>query len=438
MSLDPREFFDRLDRSFPRAKFLIAYSGGLDSSVLLHLCALGASIDKKRLLALHVNHGLQTQSPDWAEHCVTTCAGLAVSCEVLTLKPFIEPGQSIEEAARIARYRALAGMMRPGHVLLTAQHREDQAESVLLQLLRGSGLPGLSGMPESIEFGAGILHRPLLPVSRKCIRSFADAKGLNWIEDPSNADRAHDRNFLRQEIIPQMLERWPAMHQNLARSAKHCAEAQQIIDRQVESWLRVVMDDAQDTVSIENLAQFDDGARRLILRHWIRTRGFRSPSTVKLREILREMLEAAPDRCPIVDWANAQIRRYRGKLYLLSSMKPFDSRRVIEWSIRNPLVIAELGGTLECEIAQDTGSLAEIPDIEVQVRFRNAGECCRIPGRQGSHTLKKIFQEKSIPPWERGRIPLVYWAGELAAVGSLIVCTPFHELGLQCKWTLKS
>lgn len=432
MSLSSESFFHGLNRSFPRADFLIAYSGGLDSTVLLHLCARGAGKeDRERFLAVHIDHGIHPKSGQWAAHCRTICGGLDVGCRVLTLDLKSKPGRSLEETARTARYDALLPLMTEGSVLLTAQHRDDQVETILLQLFRGGGLMGLSGMPESIAFGPGVLHRPLLTFSRCSIQSYADLHALKWIDDPSNVDIVHDRNYLRHEIIPRIQSRWPGMDKTLARSGKHCGEAQKIIDTLVESWFRMVIERSRNTILISKLSEFEETQKRLILRHWIRQSGFRSPSQIKLQRIVSEAITAAPDRFPKIQWDEAEVRRYRDELYLLRPIEKFDSNQVITWSIGKPLSIPDLGGTLEC-CTPDCSSI--VPIKEVSVRFRRGNERCRLPGRQGTRSLKKIFQELAVPPWERERVPLIYIEDELAAIGDWLVCEPFQELGLELHW----
>jgi tRNA(Ile)-lysidine synthase len=433
--LNADRFAGNLNRLFPRAEFWIAYSGGLDSTALLHLCVRGTDVErKKRFRAVHVNHGLHPYSGDWARHCIAVCAGLGVDCRVLKLALAAKPGRSLEEVARTARYQVLLELMTAGAVVLTAHHRDDQAETILLQLLRGSGLKGLSGMPESVAFGPGTLHRPLLRFSRRWIHAYAEDHGLNWIDDPSNADTVHARNYLRHEIIPRLKKCWPGMDKTITRSGTHCADAQQIIDDLVESWLDSVLVPERQSIPVAKLSEFDEPRQRLILRHWIRRAGFRMPNDRKLQEIVREASEAAPDRSPSMRWENAEVRRYRGELYLLSALGRFDRDQVIPWPIRTPLSIPDLGGVLECRMVEASGHSFELPALTAHVRFRTGGERCRLPGRNGTHSLKKIFQELAVPPWARDRVPLVYLDEELAAIGGLVVCEPFRRLGLECDW----
>lgn len=432
MTLRPERFFDDLNRLFPEADFLIAYSGGLDSSVLLHLCVSGAGNENRaRFLAVHLNHGLHPQSGRWAEFCQAACARLNIDFRMLTLDIDARPGQSLEEAARSARYTALLRLMSEKTVLLTAQHRDDQAETILLQLLRGGGLRGLSGMPGSIAFGPGILHRPLLDFSKNSIRSYAAGHELDWIEDPSNADTTPDRNYLRHVVIPRIRERWSGMAKTLARSGTHCAEAEKIIDSQVESWFGSVVNLDRNTIGIIGLREFNETQKRLILRHWIRRSGFRSPSLAVLQRILDEGITASPDRSPKVQWPEAEVRRYRDELHLMRPLSRFDRNQVIEWSLSYPLSVPDLGGTLECHCRAGDSAL---PVQKVSVRFRNGGESCRLPGRKGSRSLKDIFRELRVPPWERDRTPLIYVEEKLAAIGDRVICEPFAGSGIEIHW----
>ena len=433
--MSPENFFNELDRSFPRSTFLIAFSGGLDSTVLLHLCAAGAGAENlDRLLAVHVNHGLQPEAATWAMHCLKACESLGLRSRVLTVDGHPERGQSPEEAARLARYEALQSLVTDRSVVLVAQHLDDQAETILLQLLRGSGLKGLSGMPASTGFGAGVLHRPLLGVSRDSLRQYAERNGLTWLDDPSNQDTSYQRNYLRREIIPRLKSRWPGMAKTLARAGRHCADAQQMLNQQVNSWFDSVVVAERNTIRLEALSNFNRRQQKSILRYWIDCSGFRCPSEINLTRIIIESLNAASDRLPCIRWSAGEVRRYRGELYLLAPSDGFDPKKTIAWSLRTPLRIAELGGTLVCSIDSVSGVGHEWS--EACIRFRTGGELCRLPGRKGSRCLKKVFQEQGVPPWERDRIPLVYIREELVAVAGLFVCEPFHGQGLSFNWTL--
>ena len=202
----------------------VAYSGGVDSHVLLHFCA-SIKLLKDKITAVYVHHGLQAEAESWAKHCEKTAEGLGVDFLVLRVNAYAKSGESPEEAARNARYAALKSLMDADDMLLLAQHREDQLETVLLQLFRGSGLRGLSGMPERMAFGQGVMLRPLLNIPKQAINDYAQAHQLSWVEDPSNQSNDYDRNFLRNAVVPLLKQRWPAIDKTVSRSAKHCADA---------------------------------------------------------------------------------------------------------------------------------------------------------------------------------------------------------------------
>ena len=420
--------FDHFDSD---KSYLIAYSGGLDSQVLLHLCSACKLIDPKfEFAVVHVNHGLQRDADSWARDCADKCRSLGLPMQVLTVNAAPGKGQSPEEAARIARYDALKSLVCDNTVLLTAQHRDDQAETILLQLLRGGGLAGLSGMPALTSFGQGMLYRPLLFYPRDVLERYAKRYKLDWIEDPSNLDESFDRNFLRRQVIPMLRSRWPAMSKTIARSGKHCAEAQSVLDATIQDWLESVVHPSRNSLQISELLRSDKTIQRLLLRHWIKGRGYRNPSDVILNRIIEEVLPAAADKCPCVAWKEAEVRRYRNELFLTAPIDNFDQAQVLFWDGLQPLALSSGNGCLEAISDASSGIPVVVwNDSTIEVRFYQGGESCLLPGRSGHHRLKKLFQEYGVPPWVRKRIPLVYIDGNLAAVGDLFACEPFTKKG---------
>ncbi len=435
MGFSSERLLESLTRfSWPR-RYRVALSGGLDSVVLLHALAtlrerLGVPVD-----ALHVHHGLHPDAGRWQLFCERLGRDLGVGVQTLRVDVASGSGESPEAAAREARYRALATLLSEGDVLLSAQHRDDQAETVLLQLLRGSGPSGLAAMPAEAPLGAGRLVRPLLGFGRAELQAYAREQGLAWIEDPSNEDTRFDRNFLRREVIPLLRRRWPALDRTLSRSAAHCAEAQALIDSLADADLAQAArsDGGLELAAVERLAP--PGARAL-LRRWIRSRGQRVPDSARLDLVLREVVGAASDRNPRVHWSGVEIRRYRGVLYLETAR---DAPRVtegLEWDGHCPLVLPG-GGALHAArgvAGVDAGLWAKEP---LRVRFRVGGERCRPRGRRHSQTLKRLLQEIGVPPWVRARVPLVYAGQRLVAVADLWVCEPFHAeapLGVGLRW----
>jgi tRNA(Ile)-lysidine synthase len=406
----------------PATRCVIAYSGGLDSHVLLHLCARLALFP---LRAIHVHHGLQARGDDWAAHCATVCRDLNVPIDVVRANAHPAKGQSPEEAARMARYQVLRGQVGEAEVLLTAHHADDQAETMLLQLLRGAGVDGLAGMPERAAFGRGLLVRPFLGFSRTELLDYATAQNLSWVEDASNADESFDRNFLRRRVMPLLRQRWPGAARAMSRGAAHCAEAAQILDERARELLPSVQGSSKDTLSIVPLIELTGSDQRLVLRAWLRANGFRMPAAHILERVVREAIPARRDRTPRVEWSEGEIRRYREFLYLMRPLAPVPTDGETPWRRDAPLPLPG-GGALEAVREEGPGIAPRfwLAGVAV-VRYRRGGERCRMPGRSGTHELKKLLQEKGLPPWERERLPLVYIDGELAAVADLWVCEPF-------------
>lgn len=430
MELTPRTLLKSLER-FPANGYRIAYSGGLDSQVLLHLCAtLRDQGFCGAFSAVHVHHGLHPEADGWARHCADTCAALDIPFTLLYVDASKRPGQSPEEAARNARYAALEATVGEGDCLLTAQHRDDQAETLLLQIFRGAGLAGLSAMPEYADFGRGMLLRPLLYMSRDSILKYAGLRGIQWIDDPSNFETAFDRNFLRREIMPVLKRRWPGIAKALQRSAGHCAEAHEILERMAEKTLAAVTNTTNGTLNLNRFEALETPVQRLVLRIWIRRHELRMPPAEIIQHILDDVITARADADPRVCWADVEVRRYRHQLYLLRRLEPVERYFSAVWDGVTPLNLPRHNGRLESAATLGMGIARGLwRSNKITVRYRTGGECCKTTGHGGRRTLKNLFQERGIPTWVRERIPLVYVEGELAAVGDLWICEPFLGQG---------
>jgi tRNA(Ile)-lysidine synthase len=416
--------------------YRVAYSGGMDSHVLLHaLSALAPRLDVP-LHAIHVHHGLQHAADQWSEHCAAFCRERQIPISLLRVSVTPEKGESLEAAAREARYRVLAQQMQPGDMLLTAHHQDDQAETVLLQLLRGSGPSGLAAMPGVMGFPPGYLARPLLAFSRAQLAAYAAEQGLSWVEDASNRDISFDRNYLRQKVIPLLQERWPALGRTLSRSARHCGEAQRLIDSAAQQALAGLLEG--DGLVISGFTALSAAQGRAVLRAWIRSRGYTLPDTARLDRILTEVVPAGEDRNPMIHWPGAELRRFRGRLYLGSPQPAPDPSLVLDWDGKTPLQLPAGLGRLHAE--RGLGGISEQAWTAgpIRIRFRAGGERCRPVGRGKSRELKKLLQEFDIPPWERERLPLITIDSCLAAVGDLFFCEPFAaaegEQGIRLRW----
>ncbi len=438
MALTSDRLLDTLRALSKPAAYLLAFSGGRDSQVLLHLLAAVQKQLPARLAAVHIDHGLQSESLGWAVHCEQVCQTLGVPIKRLTLRLSPARGESVEAQARTARYEALSELLGEGEMLLTAHHREDQAETVLLQLLRGAGPAGLSAMPLVTSFGNGLHCRPLLEVSAEQIQTYAESHHLSWVEDGSNSNDRFDRNFLRNQVIPLMRQRWPAMSRTLSRSARHCSEAQKLVEQTAHRLLHNLVDPRSGSLALPELLKLPACESRAVLRLWIRTSGFATPDTTRLDRILDEMGGAAEDRNPLVHWPGVEIRRYRGRLYVRPPLLTMDSEQVIAWSDDNPVELPAGLGQLRAVVGSFGLSLSAWRNSRIELRFKEQGGRLKPLGRAHSCTFKNYFQQLGIPPWLRTRIPLIYLDGELAAVSDFCICEPFgapaSEQGVRLEW----
>ena len=435
---------------YPTARrCLIAYSGGLDSHVLLHaswriLCAEPsdrqlcqrnpipsnqiqhghcppppAHLAGLSLAATYVDHQLQAESAQWAEHCAATCAQLDLPFHAICVDAQPEPGHSPEARARDARYAALAAQLDDGDLLLTAQHRHDQAETVLLQLLRGSGVAGLAAMPASRPLGAGTHLRPLLDIAKPQLLNYAREHQLHWIEDPSNQQPRYRRNYLRQQLWPQLSHYWPSADATLARSARHAAEASALLcDLAAIDMQRVVASDERKVICLLQLSTLSPSRQRNLLRHWLQDITGRFPGQNLLRQIETTLLPAKCDANPKIACADFELRRYRQRLYAVPAGIPVPQHWSLTWRVPSrPLAIPLLGVTLPTAILSgiDTETLN---GQTLRVTLRGGGEHLQLPGRPRK-SLQSLLQEYAVPPWERDRLPLIYLGEQLIAIFGL-------------------
>ncbi|RMG33871.1 MAG: tRNA lysidine(34) synthetase TilS [Gammaproteobacteria bacterium] len=397
----------------------VAFSGGLDSTVLLTALARLRDRVGLPLCAVHVHHGLLPHAEAWTEHCRRVCDRLEVPLEMVRLALEPVPGESLEAQAREARYQALGERLQPNEMLLLAQHQDDQAETLLLQLLRGAGIEGLAGMARCRPWQGGWQARPLLDFSRSDLERWARAEGLEWIEDPSNQDLRFDRNFVRRQLMPLLRERWPAASQTIARSAGHLAASLAILRQCIEEDLKRCQ--VGSALSITAWAALEPEARAEALRAWVRLRGAPVPDQHRLEEIERQALEAAPGAAPRVEWDRFAVRRYRDRLFLLPRELPSPPADC-PWPDHEELPLPAGLGKLRRVPAADG-----IPDRcwregRVVVRWQVEGIGCRLPGREGTRGLRKLCQERGIPPWSRPLLPLVFVDDRVVAIGDLWTC----------------
>ena len=406
-------------RDAPR--WYVAFSGGVDSTVLLHL--LQRWCKNRRLApplsAIHINHGLQSAAAEWQLHCESFCRTLGVPLHSFPAS-VSAAGRGVEAAARDARYGIFKRQLEAGDVLFLGHHLDDQVETFFLRLLRGAGLQGLAAMPLTRPLGAGRLARPLLGLPRRQLEAYAAEHGLTWVEDPSNEDTDLDRNFLRAQVLPLLASRWPGYRQTVSRAAEHIGDAAALLVelQPPPATVHSVMGDPGIALA-ELVADGPRGAAKL--RHWLQARNLPAPDQAQMAEFLRQLREGGERSRPGLRCSAFTLQRYRDAVYLLPD---FDRQSVGESLWLGPGEIYELPGwgQLALEEVAATG-LSLAPGERLQVRWRRGGERCRPRGRPGgSASLKKLLQERGVPPWWRDRLPLLYLGDELLAVGGLWLC----------------
>jgi tRNA(Ile)-lysidine synthase len=395
----------------PRPRVVVAFSGGLDSAVLAH-----ALVTRRRALGslrlVHVDHGLQAASRQWSRQCVAQARAWRVPLAVLRARVAPLRGESVEAAARAARYRLLAENLASGETLVTAHHRDDQVETFLLQLFRGAGVAGLAAMPREAAFARGRLVRPLLDQPRSALQRHAERHRLSWIDDPSNEAERFDRNFLRHRVLPQLRERWKGIDETIGRSARHMAEAAKLLDASARRDLLAAMDG--QGLSVPVLRRLTLARRRGALRAFIAGAGLELPSTVKMAEMAGPLLTARRDAQPEVVWSAGRLRRRAGRLELEAN--PVDSKETPQeivgkswrWSDHRELLLNDAGDRLEL-VDDDEGNvdLDRLPAV-LRLRPRQGGEALRPGPRARTQSLKKLMQSANLTVEQRKRLPLLF------------------------------
>jgi len=405
-----------LDGSLRGARLCVAFSGGLDSTVLLAALASLRAREGYVLRALHVDHGLHPQSARWAAAARAQARRLAVPCRVLRVQVRQQRGESLEGLAREARYAALRAQLAAGERLLTAHHQDDQLETVLLALIRGSGVRGLAAMNARGAIAHTRLLRPLLPVSRAQLERFARAHALAWSEDLSNLDERFDRNYLRRRVLPLLRERWPAVAATASRSAALLAEAQRLLEGVARRALEPAADGAALRVSA--LRALAPAERRNALQCWLAARALAPPDYRRLREIAGPLIEARADATPCVRWHGGEVRRHGDHLYALPPVPAAPPRALARWDWKRSGWLALGPGEALGVVSDHHGDvdLARLP-CPLGVVFRDGGE--RLQEAHGHMALKDLLQARGIAPWERQRVPLLRRGTRIVAVADL-------------------
>lgn len=416
----------------------IAFSGGPDSTALLHALAQLPEARERGLRALHVDHGLHVDSAGWAGRCVDFCETLGVPLTVVRTRVGDARGEGIEAAARRARYAAFAEHLAAGEWLALAHHRDDQVETVLLKLLRGAGPEGLGGMRELRPLGRGFLWRPLLETPREMLRRYMADQGICAIDDPANSDPRFARNIVRHEVMPLLTRHWPRAEKSILHAARLCRVAADHLGREAETCL-IALRREDDAIDAHGWLALPDALRAPALDAWLHAQGLPAPPDDSRAELERQAACAGADRVPLLAWPGAEVRIWNGRLHAMPPLAPTPEYWEATWS-GTPLALPEGCGRLTLEMA-GRGSASARParfDPPLTVRLRSGGERIKPSGDDHTRELRDLFQQARIPPWLRLRCPLVFENAELIAVADLWISergkTLFDALDVRPEW----
>ncbi len=410
------------------SSWCVALSGGLDSIALLHL--LVNSGTNLPIRAIHVNHGISRNSNDWQSFCSELCTSYQV--ELFETRVEIPEKGSLEENARKARYQTFEDFLKPNEVLLMAHHLNDQAETFLQRVCRGSGLTGLASIPECRPLSQGHLFRPLLSESRDTLKSYVAANSLDWVEDESNSSFEYDRNYIRHNVIPALIRRWPAFLNTLNRTTQLIRQDSEALNYYRAAWLKG--NNSQEKVSIKALLALPAFEQQGVLSYWSKSKTGASLSNANLETLLREVCLAKQDARAVFQLQDNEFRRYQGHLYCIPKDIEFDP----EWHLS-----FDLSSDVSNRFELPSGDIVYLksklggfvlPDGQLELRFRLGGERIRPVLDNHTRELKKWLQSNGVPPWERARIPLLYCNDKLIAVADYTFDQSIEGVSNQNGW----
>ena len=405
-----QQFFN----SYPQiTKHIVAFSGGLDSTVLLHIMReLQLPIH-----AVHVNHHLQHEASDWDKHCEKVCNDWNIPISIAHVQADKISKSNVEESARNARYELLLGFVEYQQSLVTAHHKNDAAETLLLQLLRGAGPAGLAAMSYERNINSKIHLRPLLDFTRLELLEYAQVNDLQWVEDASNDSIDFNRNYLRKKIMPDLMDRWPGALHTLSRAVELQADAIECLRDLAHIDLLAARCENSNRLNVKHLQELTPARVKNALRLWIQEHQIRVPSRKILDQICMDIVfKDEMETSPLQTWSEGEVRRYRDQLYLMRPLLVHDPNQEYQWHIDQPLHIESIGRTLQQSDLKRYGVKLPSDVQELKVAFRSGGESLKPFGSNHHRSLKNLFQEASVPPWERERIPLLYYNGQLISV----------------------
>lgn len=431
-------------------RLAVAYSGGLDSAVLLHLCSVYASMHQVQLVALHVHHGLSPNADQWVVHCRQRSKQLQVPFEVARIQLGSTDGDGVEATARKKRYGALGEFCTKHQIdlLLTAHHQDDQAETILLQLLRGSGIAGLCGMqqchpaPELLGSESLLLARPLLDVSRADLEQYAAANQIQHIEDESNQDPRYLRNALRLKIMPVLVQYFPGYQTRFARSALHAQSSLAMLEQLAqEDYRQCLLNPDSGVLDASRLQALPAARIDHVLRYWIAAHHRKMPSTARLAEMRRQLMTARDDARVSVRHGDMEVHRYRQQLSIETCVSKAPVNQQFVWNGQASMAFPTFAGTLTIVAAAqgEPGIRRDwLTGRQLELRQRQGGERLKLAANRPTRDMKSHYQTMGIPYWQRERLPFIFAGNDLLFAAGVGVHGPFLETGGDCvvlHWT---
>jgi tRNA(Ile)-lysidine synthase len=423
-SLSKDNFLSKINNFPGSRKYWIAFSGGMDSSVLLHLFYLNKDEIKQDIEVLYVNHGLQKESSKWGDFCEEQCRLYGLTFTQLLIKEDCPKGVSVEAWAREKRYSIIEEVMNESDVLFTAHHQDDQVETFFMQALRGAGARGLASMP-IVKLVNDVFHsRPLLNYSREILQRFAEENNLIWQDDESNMDCRYDRNYIRHKIIPVVEERWPSYRETISRLINHQQEYKVLLDDLASNDLDHTQHNESMVLDLEKIKCLSDERQKNLILYWLSKSKLDLPGSRNLAQIILDIICSPVDKSPCVTWKNTEVRRYKNLLYASKKTQEHDITVELTWKPEQALNV--LNETLTAKPGNGKGiSKLKTKDADFVIRYRRGGEKIHPNNMEHLKTVKQLFQEKSVIPWLRDRIPLVYINEKLAVIPGFCVDKSF-------------
>ena len=432
---NPSIYFKKFDNS---NHIVIAYSGGIDSSVLLNIMCANKEHLKQSIEVIHVNHGLHEKSSNWEDFCKKECEKYKVTFKSIKIQEDCPKENSVEAWARNMRYKLISKHVKKNDILITAHHKDDQVETFFLQLLRGSGVHGLASMPVIKEFKNGFHVRPFLSFQRNEITKYAKENNISWIDDETNLDINYQRNFLRHNVLPTIDANWLSYRESILRVISHQADSMKIHNEIAQLDMEKISCNDTSNLHVGLIKELSEERKKNLIFFWLKNLNLETPSSKHMKQIISALINSDQQKSPCVNWGNTEVRRYKKFLYASNIVDNHESDIEITWDINSPLMIE--GETLTTIESQGKGLSKEcIKDANIIIRYRHGGEKIYTNSLSQSKSIKQLFQERSVLPWLRNKIPLIYINDELAVVPGFCVGRKFsadkNESSLDILWS---